>query len=51
MAKYTELEKERIREELIEEAYRFFIDKGIKSTSIEDITSSVGIAKSSFVRV
>ena len=26
----------------------FFIDKGFKSTSLEDITSSVGIAKSSF---
>lgn len=48
MAKFTELEKERIREELIEVAYRFFIDKGFKSTYIEDITSSVGIAKSSF---
>ena len=48
MAKFTELEKERIWEELIEVAYRFFIDKGFKSTSIEDITSSVGIAKSSF---
>lgn len=48
MAKFTELKKERIREELIEVAYRFFIDKGFKSTSIEDITSSVGIAKSSF---
>lgn len=48
MAKFTELEKERIREELIEVAYRFFIDKGFKSTSIEDIISSVGIAKSSF---
>ena len=48
MAKFTELEKEIIREELIEVAYRFFIDKGFKSTSIEDITSSVGIAKSSF---
>lgn len=33
---------------MIEVAYRFFIDKGFKSTSIEDITSSVGIAKSSF---
>lgn len=48
MAKFTELEKERIWEELIEVAYRFFIDKGFKSISIEDITSSVGIAKSSF---
>lgn len=48
MEKFTELEKERIREELLEVTYRFFIDKGFKSTSIEDITSSVGIAKSSF---
>ena len=48
MAKFTELEKEKIREELLEVAYRFFIDKGFKSTSLEDITSSVGIAKSSF---
>ena len=48
MAEFTELEKERIWEELIEVACRFCIDKGFKSTSIEDITSSVGIAKSSF---
>lgn len=48
MAKFTELEKERIREELLEVAYLFYLDKGFKSTSIEDITSSVGIAKSSF---
>ncbi|SNS87185.1 transcriptional regulator, TetR family [Anaerovirgula multivorans] len=48
MPKFTELEKEKIREELLKVAYRFFIDKGFKSTSLEDITSSVGIAKSSF---
>lgn len=48
MAKFAELEKEKIREELIEVAYRFFINKGFKSTSLEDITSSVGIAKSTF---
>ncbi|HBN5038722.1 TetR/AcrR family transcriptional regulator [Clostridioides difficile] len=48
MAKFTELEKEKIRKDLLEVAYRFFIDKGFKSTSLEDITSSVGIAKSSF---
>lgn len=33
---------------MLKVAYRFFIDKGFKSTSLEDITSSVGIAKSSF---
>lgn len=48
VAKFTELEKEKIREELLKVAYRFFIDKGFKSNSLEDITSSVGIAKSSF---
>jgi len=48
MAKFTELEKGNIREVLLKVAYRFFIDKGFKSTSLEDITSSVGIAKSSF---
>ncbi|HFK7257006.1 TPA: TetR/AcrR family transcriptional regulator, partial [Escherichia coli] len=45
---FTELEKEKIREELLKVAYRFFVDKGFKNTSLEDITSSVGIAKSSF---
>ena len=48
VAKFTELEKEKIREELLKVAYRFFVDKGFKNTSLEDITSSVGIAKSSF---
>ena len=48
MAKFTELEKENIREELLKVAYRLFIDKGFKSSSLEEITSSVGIAKSSF---
>ncbi|MBP6408893.1 MAG: hypothetical protein KBH87_05630 [Leptotrichiaceae bacterium] len=51
MAKFTELEKERIREELLEVAYRFFLDKGFKSTSIEDITSSVGIFKEFFLYI
>lgn len=48
MAKFTELEKEKIRKELLQVAYGFFIDKGFKSTSFEDLTSSVGIAKSTF---
>ena len=51
MAKFTELEKERIREELLVVAYRFFLDKGFKSTSIEDITSSVGIFKEFFLYI
>ncbi|MFT9494370.1 TetR/AcrR family transcriptional regulator, partial [Anaerosolibacter sp.] len=45
---FTELEKERIHVEMLQIAHRYFIDKGLKNTSIEDITSSVGIAKSSF---
>ena len=48
MAKFTQLEKERIKKELFEVAYRFFVEKGFKSTSLEDITSSFGIAKSTF---
>lgn len=48
MPKFTEAEKERIRLEMSQVAYRNFIDKGLKNTSIEEITSSVGIAKSSF---
>lgn len=48
MAKFTQLEKERIKKELFEVPYRFFVEKGFKSTSLEDITSSVGIAKSTF---
>ncbi|WP_130807629.1 TetR/AcrR family transcriptional regulator [Senegalia massiliensis] len=48
MGKFTESEKEQIKEELFDVAYHSFINKGFKSTSIEDLTSSVGIAKSTF---
>lgn len=48
MAKFTQLEKERIKNELLDVAYRLFIEKGFKHTSFEDITSSIGIAKSTF---
>lgn len=48
MAKFTQAEKDRIKKQLLKAAYRFFIDKGFKNTSFEDITSSVGIAKSTF---
>lgn len=50
MPKFTEVEKEKIRIEMLEIAHRRFIDKGLKNTSIEEITSSVGIAKSSFYK-
>ena len=48
MPKFTESEKEKIRSEMMHFAYQSFISKGLKDTSIEEITSSVGIAKSSF---
>jgi len=48
MAKFTELEKVKLREDLIKVAHRLFINKGFKSTSLDELTSSVGIAKSSF---
>lgn len=48
MPKFTEIEKERIKIEMMQAAHKSFIAKGLKNTSIEDITSSVSIAKSSF---
>jgi AcrR family transcriptional regulator len=46
--KFTETEKEKIRLEMMHAAHQYFITKGLKNTSIEEITSSVSIAKSSF---
>lgn len=48
MPKFSETEKEKIRLEMIACAHQCFIDKGLKGTSLEEITSSVSIAKSSF---
>lgn len=48
MPKFSEVEKERIRLEMMRIAHQYFIAKGLKNTSIEEITSSVSIAKSSF---
>jgi AcrR family transcriptional regulator len=48
MPKFTETEKERIRLDMMHAAHQCFIAKGLKNTSIEEITSSVSIAKSSF---
>jgi AcrR family transcriptional regulator len=48
MPKFTETEKERIRLEMMNAAHQCFITNGLKNTSIEEITSSVSIAKSSF---
>ncbi|MED4402005.1 TetR/AcrR family transcriptional regulator [Metabacillus fastidiosus] len=48
MPKFTEAEKEKIRLDMMHTAHQCFIAKGLKNTSIEEITSSVSIAKSSF---
>lgn len=48
MPKFSESEKERIRQDMLQNAHQLFIAKGLKNTSIEEITSSVSIAKSSF---
>lgn len=48
MPKFTDAEKESIRQDMIKTAHQCFIAKGLKNTSIEEITSSVSIAKSSF---
>ncbi|MBG9589036.1 TetR/AcrR family transcriptional regulator [Cytobacillus firmus] len=48
MPKFSEAEKERIRQDMLRNAHQLFITKGLKNTSIEEITSSVCIAKSSF---
>lgn len=48
MPKFTETEKERIRLDMMHVAHEYFVAKGLKNTSMEEITSSVSIAKSSF---
>lgn len=48
MPKFTEAEKEKIKLEIMDIAHQCFIAKGLKNTSIEEITSAVSIAKSSF---
>lgn len=48
MPKFTDIEKEKIKLEMMQAAHQCFIAKGLKNTSIEEITSSVSIAKSSF---
>ncbi|MCQ6268619.1 TetR/AcrR family transcriptional regulator [Fictibacillus sp. WQ 8-8] len=48
MPQFSQTEKEKINEQLIVIAKQLFSSKGIKKTSLEDLTSVVGIAKSSF---
>jgi AcrR family transcriptional regulator len=45
---FTEKEKTRLRQKMRRAARTLFARQGIKKTSLEDITSSVGIAKSTF---
>ncbi|MBU5444754.1 TetR/AcrR family transcriptional regulator [Paenibacillus sp. MSJ-34] len=48
MPKFTEKEKEAIRNKLLDEGRRLFAVLGLKKTSIEDVTKAVGIAQGSF---
>ena len=48
MPSFTEVEKTRIREELLEAGRELFATGGLRKTSIEDLTRPAGIAKSSF---
>ncbi|CAG0931885.1 HTH-type transcriptional repressor KstR2 [Thermoflexales bacterium] len=45
---FTEKEKVRLRQKMLRAARDLFARKGLKKTSLEDLTSSVGIAKSTF---
>jgi AcrR family transcriptional regulator len=48
MPSFTEVEKTRIRKELLEAGRELFATGGLRKTSIEDLTRPAGIAKSSF---
>jgi AcrR family transcriptional regulator len=48
MPGFTEIEKTHIREELLEVGCELFATRGLRKTSIEDLTRPAGIAKSSF---
>jgi AcrR family transcriptional regulator len=45
---FTENEKLRLRKKMLHTARRLFARQGLKKTSLEDITGSVGLAKSTF---
>lgn len=48
MPTFTEIEKSHIRGRLMEAGREFFAARGVKKTSLEDLTGPAGIAKSSF---
>jgi AcrR family transcriptional regulator len=45
---FTEAERERIRQQLLRAGRELFAERGLKKTSLEDLTRPAGIAKSSF---
>jgi hypothetical protein len=48
MPRFSETEKDKIRTDMMQAAHQCFTVKDLRNTSIEEITSSVSIAKSSF---
>jgi AcrR family transcriptional regulator len=48
MRAFTEEQRERIREQLIETGFSLFSVHGLKKTSVKDLTDAVGIAQGSF---
>ncbi|MBY0595390.1 TetR/AcrR family transcriptional regulator [Bacillus bingmayongensis] len=50
MPKFTEQEKEQIRQSLLEKGRELFIQYGLAKTSIDDIVLACGIAKGSFYK-
>lgn len=48
MPTFSEAERTHIQTLLIEAARKLFVSQGLKKTSLEELTSSAGIAKSSF---
>lgn len=45
---FSDAERERVRERLLETGYELFSSRGLKKTSLEDLTRPAGIAKTSF---
>jgi len=48
MPSFSEAERHTLREALLETGYDLFTRYGLKKTSLDDLTRSVGVAKSSF---
>ena len=48
MPKFSDAEKEFIRQKLMQEGERLFVSFGIKKVSIDEIVQATGIAKGSF---